>query len=133
LMEKIFDEDVNAVKLLLESHASVSATSPFGETPLHLCLLHCKNSRKMARMLIEAGADPSAKSHNGLTVLMLAACNNEVDPKALKLLLKNETNVNAQDKDGKTALYWAVTEGSTRTVRTLIRHGVDVEIMTKSG
>jgi ankyrin repeat protein len=69
-----------AVQLLLESGASVSAVSKNAQTnqPLHAALALGRNTETI-RLLLDAGADPNARQTAGFTAIFSAAAANRRD------------------------------------------------------
>jgi ankyrin repeat protein len=117
-----------AVRLLIDSGAAVTAASNAGVTALHL---GASNLAK-ARMLIEAGADVNAVSKLGRTPLIVAASANETAD-AIRLMLAKGANVNAADAVGVTALIAAAIADNTETALMLLAKGADAHAAARTG
>ena len=61
---------VDVIRLLLEEHAYIDASSPNGSTPLMMAALY--GTPAAVKLLLEAGADPMIKNIQGLTAIDFA-------------------------------------------------------------
>jgi ankyrin repeat protein len=130
---------------LLKAGVSANATGPLGETALHLCARTGKSDA--VRALLAAGAlvDP-IENWRGQTPLMWAAA--EGHGEAMKILIEAGADVNARssiivwerqrteeprDKwlppGGLTPLLFSAREGKVTSVKVLLDHGADINIV----
>lgn len=126
LLEAVSQEDLDAVRALIASGASVKAASRIGaQTPLAIAASN--GSTAIARVLLEAGADPNTPTATGATPLMLAAAAGNIE--ILTALLDRGANVNARESSrGQTALMFAAAENRPAAIRLLITRGADPKI-----
>jgi ankyrin repeat protein len=61
---------LDVMRLLLEVHAYIDATSPNGSTPLMMAAMY--GNASAVKLLLEAGADPTIKNDLGLTAIDFA-------------------------------------------------------------
>ena len=61
---------VEVIRLLLEEHAYIDASSPNGSTPLMMAAMY--GTPAAVKLLLEAGADPMIKNDKGLTAIDFA-------------------------------------------------------------
>ena len=156
LFKAIKENNIEAVKLLLERGADINTKDKDGRTALmYAASAGCTETVKL---LLDHGADINAKTKYGYrTALMLAAIGGhtetvklllergadvntigEFDRPALmcaaleghteivNLLLDHSADIHAKDKDGRTALMWAAHNGHTGIVNLLLDHGADI-------
>lgn len=116
-------DDLEAVRSLIQAHADVTVAQGDGTTALHWAAL--KDDLEMARLLLQTGADANARTRiGGLTPLYLAATNG--NPALIAELLKAGADANAASSvNGTTALMKAAASGSAEAVRMLLEHGAD--------
>ena len=139
LHRAVFNGDTEALRMLLEAGADVSAQDRKGDTPLH----RAANDGEVAaiRILLEAGADVNAQNHElsatslgdrllqgGDTPLHMAVDNGKVA--AIRILLEAGADVNAQNhrEFNKTPLSLAVAKESVAAVRMLLEVGEEVYV-----
>ncbi len=68
---------VEVIRLLLEEHAYIDASSPNGSTPLMMAAMY--GTPAAVKLLLEAGADPMLKNDQGLTAVDFAQRGNRKD------------------------------------------------------
>ena len=98
LMDKVFHNDIEAVKKLLAAGADI-------------------NERDETIGGAGKGATPPSGDGAGYTSLMMAAGNKK--PDLVKFLIKNGANVNAKAKDGATPLSMAIKENDVAMIKLL--------------
>jgi ankyrin repeat protein len=79
-------------ELLLAKGANVNARNRYGETPLHLAIMH--STKDMVELLLANRADVNAKDIFGNTPLHNAACKGDKD--IVELLLKYKADINTK-------------------------------------
>jgi ankyrin repeat protein len=123
-----YNNDEQAVDLLIRSGADVNIADDLGVSPLSLA---CENGNPaMVKKLLEAGANPDLPRTTGVTPLMICANVGATD--AVMALLQNGVNVNAREtKDEQSALMWAVAERHSDIVKMLVDHGADIHAHSK--
>ncbi len=124
-----FNDDVEAVTLLLSAGASPKATTRIGAiTPL---LVACKNGNPaVVQALLDSGADPNATTADGATALMTAAISGSAD--TVIALLQRGANVNAtENAHQQTALMFAAAENRAGVIDALASRGADLGAVTK--
>jgi ankyrin repeat protein len=122
---------LESVKLLLEKGADVNAADSNSFTPLIVAA--GVDNAAAAKLLVEKGANVNAKADTGqeATALMGAAHNGNVDLTRFLLAHKADVTPISADRSGNvkngpvafgndTALHFAVTSGSTETVRIIL-------------
>jgi ankyrin repeat protein len=110
-----------------------------GDTALHFAAASYR--QKMADKLIKVGANVRAKNRRGIEPLHAAAVgipgSPNWDPAAqvatIVCLIEAGADPNAQNMDGATPLHRAVRTRCAGAVRTLLGHGADPAIRSKSG
>ena len=123
-------DDLVSADLLIAAGADADATNDYGVSPLSLAAEN--GSAAMADLLVAAGADVNAWLPSGETVLMTASRTGNAS--VLTTLLQNGADPNAAEKTkGQTALMWALAERQLPAARTLIDHGADISLASKSG
>jgi uncharacterized protein len=95
-----------AVRLLLESGASVNAISKNAQTnqPLHAALALGRNAESI-RLLLDAGADPNARQTAGFTAIFSAAAANRLD--LAEILVAHGANAGILNDFGQSAAGFA--------------------------
>ncbi|KAK2668834.1 Ankyrin repeat [Fusarium oxysporum f. sp. vasinfectum] len=114
---------IDTMKLFINSGIDVKVTSSSGQTPLLLAAL--RGSEGVVRLLIENNGSLEAGNEHGVTPLMGAIQNRHLE--VVKLLLKEGANPNARDHDGNTALMMAVRVNSQSITKLLISHGASLD------
>jgi Protein kinase domain/Ankyrin repeats (3 copies) len=105
------DQDVNAVKSLLDRGVSPNAKDANGSTLIHYAVTN--NQVEIARLLIDRGADIHAHyGKDGHTILHLAVLHQ--DGEMTKLLLDRKADSNARDTFNYTPLHISILREQTR-------------------
>jgi ankyrin repeat protein len=107
LITAIKRKNLNEVKDIIKSGASVNAKDSFSYTPLMWAARI--GSVKIAKFLIEKGADVNAKNNGGMTALMHAKA--YCHEKVARLLIKSGARVRARDIDGHDADWYSFVYG----------------------
>jgi ankyrin repeat protein len=125
----VYNENQEAIELLLRAHATVNAANELGVTPLWVA--SSNGSSAIVARLVQAGANPDLAPATGGTPLMVVSRRGDVA--SAKLLLSYGADVNAnEDANGQTALMWAVAEHHQEIVAVLLEAGADVHARSKS-
>jgi len=114
------------VRLLLEHHAEVNATSKSGFSALVFGAI--KNDAQSVKALLDAGADPNLALADGTKVLLVAAANKS--GKSAAALVDGGANPNIADKQGNTPLHTAAQLGDVDLVKKLLAKGADPNART---
>ena len=161
LIEAAKGGDWEAVRVLLEQGADVTATAPDGATALHWASYW--DDVESAELLIRAGADVSAANDLGATPLWIASLNGSVSmvrslleagadlntallsgetptmaaartgsPRVVEQLLAAGADPNASATRGQTALMWAVSQQHSDVVGVLLEYGADVHARSET-
>ncbi len=121
LIEAAKGGDWEAVRVLLEEGADVTATAPDGATALHWASYW--DDIETAELLIRASADVGAANDLGATPLWIASLNGSV--LMVRSLLEAGANPNAALLSGETPIMTAARTGSPRVVEQLLAAGAD--------
>ncbi|XEV07499.1 hypothetical protein FSHL1_012786 [Fusarium sambucinum] len=105
-----------AVKVLIDNGADVTATGEKGLTPLHVA-----RDAEITRILLQKGAMIDAQMDGGRTSLHLASVGDRIE--IVEVLLDMGASVNARDNDNFTPLHFACYFGHLETARILIANG----------
>ena len=122
------------IPLLVSSGAKIDAKtieSHRKQTPLHIASSASKDPSDTVKELLLAGADKEAReSARNFTPLLEAAwhCNEA----CMARLLDSGVDVNASDSFGETSLHYAARNGHLGIVNTLLDHGANPTIKSKS-
>jgi ankyrin repeat protein len=121
----------NAVKLLIETGASVNAVAVGNHTPLHVAVRN--RNMEITELLIQNGASINATSidiftETNETPLRLAIENN--DAITAKLLIERGAFINAVANGNVTPLHLAVANGNVQIAELLINKGASVNAVT---
>ena len=117
--------DLVAVDLLLKHGATLSASSPDGNTPLIYAI--GQGNERLLQALISRKADLNFVSTQGATALM-AACE-AGNLKFAQILLDAGADPNVKGFQGMTALFWAAKDNHTDIVKELIKHKANVNVV----
>ena len=161
LIDAVKQNDVAAVRTLLQKRVDVNAPEGDGATALHWAVY--KGDRALVDLLLAAGARVNVTNDLAITPLHLASANDNpaivtslldkgADPDArsepgvtplmeaartgnvaaVRALLARGANANAAERErGQTALMWAVSRQHSDVVRVLLEHGADVQARTR--
>jgi ankyrin repeat protein len=133
LLTSITQDDIKALKSLLESNADPNAThGRLLRTPLHECAR--LNRPAHARLLLSYGAIADADDAAGDTPLHLASWEGAVDVASVLLSSGAGDQTDMVDRlsgrDGNAPLFCAVAARHIDVARVLVRHGARVEMRT---
>ena len=127
LVDAAAEQDVAALRALLEDGADANASRPDGATAL-LWAAHW-DDLEMVELLLRAGADPNAADDHGVTPLMRASEN--ASPGMVDALLDAGADPDAAQTSGLTPLMIAARTGQREVVRALLASGADVNAVTR--
>ena len=123
LIENIYSNKIDEIKLLIDCGANIEVENRFGYTPLMIAIYYDKPA--IVKFLIAKGGNIEAKDKYGYTPLMITAFYGMVD--FMRVLLDSGVNLEAKDKNGNTALMMGVHFGVIEVVRILINNGGNIE------
>ncbi|MCC5626099.1 ankyrin repeat domain-containing protein [Nostoc sp. CHAB 5715] len=104
------EEDVEAVRRLIEAGMDINAFCDTGKTVIHLAA--CWGSITMIELLAELGADLDILDESrDSTPLMMTVTRRDV--RAIQVLIRSGANVNARNRYGHTALFLAEKDPDT--------------------
>ena len=123
----------DAMRLLLESGASVGATSGApGEPSCSALYIACQESHvECARLLLGADAGVNQAKDTGATPLFIACQNGQLE--CVRMLLAAGAAVNQANANGGTPLLVACQKGHSAVVLCLLRAGADTAARTPGG
>ncbi|SPR15120.1 ankyrin repeat-containing protein 16 [Orientia tsutsugamushi] len=130
LHEAIRNDDINLVRLMLDSGADPNEQSVYGATPLHIAIWY--NRVDMIYLLLDKNANINAQNKDGRTPLHVAAWHGMNDI-IMQILPNSVANINLQDDYGKTLLHFAARNGSKDLVEFLCNRNANIHIKDKSG
>ena len=138
LMDKVFINDIEAVKILLAAGADINEQDEDiggagkGATPLFIA---CSYYEEMAKLLLSKGADVNITTYGGDSPLM-AAC--FISEELVELLLSKGADINAKNKD-ETGVFdyciMGIMQGvvSTSLAERLLSEGLNVDDAPTTG
>lgn len=100
LFAAVWNEDVEAVRLLLRHGADIEEGADRGDTPLLGAVAWSKF--RPAEELLKAGADPNVRNAEGSTALHLMLKKGSA-PEHFQLFARHGANANIPDREGRTA------------------------------
>jgi len=124
LIEAVWYQDFQAVKVLVEKGANIDKKQGDGITPLMFAVE--KGNLEIAEYLINKGADVNSRAKNKNTPLIIATFHGQDE--CVELLIKNGANVNLKQCDGFTALHFASEKDFIDVAKILIKGGADRNI-----
>ncbi|CAM9436296.1 unnamed protein product, partial [Laminaria digitata] len=126
LFHAVQSQDADAVLMLLSHGASASNKYANGNT-----LLHIASDAKSVESLTKFGARANGRNRWNCTPLHCAVIDGKKD--VLEALLKADVRVDidAKTDEAMTALHYAVRQGDTGTIKTLLRSGADTRARNK--
>ena len=122
------EQDLAALRALLQSHADVNAAQGDGATALHWAA-HW-NSLATTKLLIRFGAKVNAANDLGVTPLSLACVN--ANPELVGVLLAAGADANLARRNGETPLMTAAVTGNVEVVKLLLSYRARVNEKEKS-
>jgi ankyrin repeat protein len=124
LIQAIEQDDVKAVKGLLDNGADYNAEDDVGRNALDAAV--ARGNLDIVRLILDAGADADGGyPEKMITPLMSAACYNEME--IARLLLEHHADVNAKTEHNWTAvMYCAKEDEKADLLRLLIVNGADI-------
>ena len=117
------EECFDLVKRLIDEGADINVEHSAVGSPLHRAA--SRGNHKVARLLIDHGADLNAPGRHG-TILQQAVMKENPDEEMVELLLENGAK-RQEYNFGNTELHLAALHGHANLVRTLVRHGAEVD------
>ena len=128
--------DLEAVKQLVDSGASVDERGSDGDVPLASAMR--RGHVEVVAWLLENGADPESLGRFGSTALHIAAERGDLE--SVRLLLAHDAPPNLVDEDGNTALHvacsppsWVSGRPTGPVIQALLSAGADYGIMGEYG
>ena len=121
--------DTAATLKLLETGASVDASTKLGATPLHVASE--QGMMKVAQLLLKYGADADARTDAGLTPLSFTAEQGSLD--IMRLLISSGANLDLPTASGHTPLHIASQKGNVEVVTTLLDGKASISAQTNLG
>ena len=119
--------------LLRHRGIDAQATGRYRWNALHyLARTNHKTSRKVAELLIKAGTDPLGLDIDDWLPIHLASKSGNI--LLMELLLEhNPESLEAKADDGRTAIHFAVAGKNTKTVKWLMDHSADGNVIDENG
>ena len=136
------------VKLLVSNGANINHKSRVGSSPLFMACQYFHSNRarqvllgkpdvpiqlELVKFLVESGADVREVGRNGNTPLTVAALSGYKDPSLVVYLLEQGADPNANNSHGSTALHFAAEKGCLETVKELVKHGAQLDVVDAEG
>jgi ankyrin repeat protein len=113
------------VKLLLEYGANPNLSSPsYGAMPYAIL----RKYANIVHLLLQYGADPNLVMKNGDTS-MVYACSHDGEPNIIQEMIDYGAGSNVKNASGHTPLYAACKANKPDTVRILLAHGADPNML----
>ena len=114
MFRAIEDNDINAVKLLLEYKADINIRNKYNDTALILASRY--GHTEIVKLLLKA-VDVNIQNYYNNTALISASIKGHIE--IVKLLLGAGAYINIKGEQNKTAIEWASGEGHTEIVKLL--------------
>jgi ankyrin repeat protein len=128
LHRTIENQDIKAVRLLVQAGADVLLRDSKGNQPLHVAAM--RGLTEAVDVLLKAGARIDAKDANGATPLDIAVRYH--NGATVDSLIAAHAPINVEDRSGRTPLYIAVGDGDAEIVSSLLKAHADPNIKTDS-
>lgn len=127
LIRSLLYDDLETAQFLIELGAKT--TEPYRQTyPIHQAAR--SSSGAILKLLIENGADVNQPDADQNTPLMIACAANF---KAVQILIEQGADVNAKNSQGYSSLHTAIFAKQPETVRLLLAHGADPNMLDGRG
>ncbi|XP_001381222.1 kinase D-interacting substrate of 220 kDa isoform X3 [Monodelphis domestica] len=124
LLTYVEEENIPALKALLEKCKDVDERNECGQTPL---MVAAENGNlEIVKELLKNGANCNLEDADNWTALISAAKEGHVD--VVKELLNHDVNLEQKDMGGWTALMWACYKGRTEVVELLLSKGANPNV-----
>jgi ankyrin repeat protein len=123
----IQENDIPAVKYLLEKGVNVIAKDEQGNSPLINAVKN--NHDRAVLLLLQRNPDVDVKDNGGNTPLILAASTKNI--RITDLLLTHYPKLDVKNNTGATALITAVQAGNNQVAETLVRNGANAKTTDK--
>ncbi len=124
----VLNGDTELARDLLQKNANVNARSRYNITPVYLAAQN--GNADMLELLLDAGASANELYNEGETVLHTAARTG--DFRSVAVLLEAGARADArEDWHGQTPLMWAMAQKHVELLPLLLRHGADVNAISK--
>ena len=124
IFDRIMEDNLDEIKLLIENGADIESKNDSGKTPLQLAAF-IKNLDAM-KLLIEKGADIESKdSDTGQTSLHEATLLRRLN--VMKLLIEKGADIESKNSIGQTPLHIATSSSGLDAMKLLIEKGADIE------
>ncbi|XP_063967701.1 microtubule-associated protein 1B-like [Lytechinus pictus] len=119
LVRAVGNEDVDAVRRLIEDGVNVNIQDSLQRTPIiRACFSSDRSSREeIGKILLDNGADVNLTDRHGRTALMTACMEDEKEDMVDLILSANKVDANRMDENGNTALMHAVMIENVEAVR----------------
>lgn len=127
LIVAIINNNTDIACKLIKHKADLNAQDADGNTALMHAILN--NNKTIAFQLINAGADVNIENKEKQTALMTACCKSRTI--ALKLI-DSGADINRKSEENLTALFYALDNGHSKTIFSLIAQGADLSIFNES-
>ena len=132
----MFNNNTEAVRILLDAGADPNITDSSGRTLLHHALrtdvsINTSKGLEYASMLISAGAGLEMKDEDGRTALCRTIQYGQL--KQAELLLKAGADTAALDKEGQPVLFLAEKIKFSQLCALLVKYGADINIADTEG
>ncbi|MBN3310300.1 KDIS Kinase, partial [Amia calva] len=124
LLTYVEEENIVALKALLEKYKEVDERNENGQTPLMLAAE--QGNVEIVQELLNKGANVNLDDADSWTALISAS--KEGHTEVVKELLSNNANLEHRDMGGWTALMWAAYKGQTEVANMLLAKGANPNI-----
>ena len=122
-----FWNNLDAVKLLVNTGANVDVQNDYGATPLW-CACASRHTG-IVEQLLASDANPNLGLRSGESILM--RCVHTGDASAVRALARNGANVSFREPSrGQTALMWSAATAHPEITRVLLEYGAPVDVRT---